>query len=73
MTGLNSLGRDGELDGQAIENRLRIWTEYQGPCLVQVIIAVLAGLSVAGHRAGQGGVLRLIRPGRCRSKTDDHR
>jgi anti-sigma B factor antagonist len=34
MTSLNSPGRDGDPDGQAMENRLRIWTEYHGPCVV---------------------------------------
>jgi anti-sigma B factor antagonist len=34
MTSPNSPGRDGDLDGQAIENRLRIWAEYQGSCVV---------------------------------------
>jgi anti-anti-sigma factor len=44
MTSPNNLGRDGDLDGQAIENRLRIRTEYQGPC---VVVGVAGEIDIA--------------------------
>jgi hypothetical protein len=44
MTSPNSPGRDGHLDGRAAENRLRIWTEYHGPC---VVVGVAGEIDIA--------------------------